>query len=429
MDQIQIESLANGVEGCHIQTAQFKTSRISINLFLPIQETDVCANALLAGLLTRASADYPDFTHLNQRLNELYGATLFGDVMKFGDMQIVKFVINVLDDCYTLGGEKISQDAAELLLSMIFTPPLQNGLFSEQDFESEKRLLIEQINGEINDKRRYAITKTESALYQGEPSGISRYGDIKDAENLTNTQAVAAWKAMLQNAFVRVNIVSSTAPDAVYQKIKEYFAPLNRNVQKIDVTKKHAGRQDVLKLEEHMNVTQAKLCMAFAVSGMDDAKDKDAVRVMTDMFGGGPYSKLFANVREKQSLCYYCAARPNFQKATILVDSGILEENRQKAIDGILQQLKEMQNGNFSEDDLAASKMALTDSARTVCDSPADLDTWYALRIFENDPGIETFIGRINGVSKEDVQRAANAVTLDTVYFLGTNGNEGGANQ
>lgn len=425
MDEIKTLALTNGVEGCYINSKKFKTSRISINFVLPAEKGLVSAHALLSNLLTRASEEYPDYSSLNAKLNELYGATLFGDVIKLGDMQIIKFVIAVLDDKYTLDGESVTSEATELLLSMLFNPPLENGLFKDDDFQSEKRLLIESIKGEINDKRKYAIIKTEGEVYKNEPSGISRYGSLEDAQNLKNEDVVKAWKNLFKNAFVRVNVISSSKPNTVFEKITKYFAKFDRNVVKQNLTTPHEKSQNVNEIEERMDVTQGKLCMAFSVKINGDGQSKVNARIMADLYGGGPYSKLFTNVREKLSLCYYCAARLNTHKGVLMVDSGILDENKEKAFESIIEQLKQIQDGNFTDSDIEASKMSIIDSAKTISDSPVSIDSWYSMRVFEDDyKNVDEFISLVTNVTKQDVINIAKAVSLDTVYYLGTNRSE-----
>ena len=63
--------------------------------------------------------------------------------------------------------------------------------------------------------------------------------------------------------------------------------------------------------------------------------------------------------------------------------------------------------------------MALCDAVASVSDLSANLDNWYSALVFDEDETTETYIEKINRVSKEDVIKKANSVKLDTVYFLG----------
>lgn len=423
---MQITNISNGVEGYYIETSKFKTSRISINMFVKADEKDISAYSLLQMLLVSATTEYPDYTSLNAALNELYGASLYSDVVKFGDMRIIKFVIAFLDDKFTMNKEVVSEKATELLLSAIFNPPLYDGKFKASDFNNNKRLLVEQIRGEINDKRRYAIVNTEKLMYENEPAGIERYGSSEVVESLSNEEIVKAHKKLLKEAFVRVNVVSQSNPQKVFDKIGKSFEALNRNVEKLNVSKFHVNSGKVKTAEEHLDVTQGKLCIGFTLDSDGTRDDAAKSAVFVDMFGGGPYSKLFTNVREKQSLCYYCAARFDSKKSTFLVDSGVLEENREKAYNGILAQLDDMKKGLFTEDELNASKMALCDAVATVGDLAANLDNWYMMMTFNENETTESYINRIKDVNREDVISKANSTSIDSVYFLG--GLKGGSN-
>ena len=207
--------------------------------------------------------------------------------------------------------------------------------------------------------------------------------------------------------------------DGVFKAISDKFSKLSRDVKKINYTISHKAKEKTLEIEEHLDVTQGKLCLGFTVDTDSDRNDIAKAAIFVDMFGGGPYSKLFTNVREKQSLCYYCAARFDSRKSTFIVDSGILEENREKAYNAILEQLEEMKKGNFSEDDLNSSKMSICDAVNGVTDLSSTLENWYAMLTYDENETLDTYIEKIKNVTKEDIIEKANSVKLDTVYFLG----------
>lgn len=414
---MNIVKLANGVEGCFIRSDKFKTSSISINMFIPADEKEVSAYSLLSLILTSITADYPDYTSLNRVLNELYSASLTGDIYKFGDMRMVKFTITSIDDKFTLFGEKVSEKAVELLVSAVLNPPFDTDSF-ENELKNSKRVLIDQINSEINDKRSYSISKTESIMYNGEPAGFSRYGTVKTVESLSVDDLKKAHQHLINNSFIRVNVVSQSEPESVFDKISGYFTPLNRNVKKENLSVYHKTVGELKKTTEKMEVTQAKLCLGFSLDVGNTRFDKVKASVFVDIFGGGPYSKLFTVVREKLSLCYYCAARFNSRKGTFIVDSGILEEMYEKAYNGILEQLENIKKGDFDEELLNSSKLAITDSLVGVNDKLPTLDNWYALNTFNEEETLETYAELVNKVTKSDIVAVANTVKLDTVYFL-----------
>lgn len=421
MDEVKLTYLSNGVEGCHIKNTRFKTTRISLNLMVPLDKNTVCANAILPFILTRACREYPDYTSFNAKLAELYGASIYGDTAKYGDKQVLKLVLTVLDDRFALDGSSIIKESTALLCALLFDPPLVEDSFNSADIDSEKRLFIERIEGEMNDKRKYAIRQTEGIMCKNEPYGIPKYGTKEDAEALTPASIYAAWQNVLKTAFVRVNVIGSSDPVPVFDGITQAFSKISRNYTSHAEMAIATASGETKRKEERMAVSQGKMVMGFRIDVPSTSLEETvAARVMTDLFGGGPYSRLFTNVREKESLCYYCAARYTRQKGIILVDCGIEEDNKAKAEAEILKQLNVMKNGEFLDSELLASKMSITDTAKSVTDSMNGIDGWYSDRLFETNPlSPEDFAARVETLTKDDIVKAAQKVQLDTVYFLG----------
>ena len=138
----------------------------------------------------------------------------------------------------------------------------------------------------------------------------------------------------------------------------------------------------------------------------------------SDVFGGGPYSKLFLNVREKLSLCYYCSAKYDRRKSSVIIQCGCEEENMDKAVEEILNQLSDIKNGSF-DDAFASSKIALADALNAVYDDSLTLSSWYLTQIADDEiisPADSA--SNISAVTKQQVQDCADLLTLDTIYKL-----------
>jgi predicted Zn-dependent peptidase len=176
-----------------------------------------------------------------------------------------------------------------------------------------------------------------------------------------------------------------------------------------------------------MDVNQAKLVIGLR-SGMENENDDYfPFRVMTDIFGGGPYSRLFLNVREKMSLCYYCGARLLREKGIIFIQSGIEEENYEKALKEIFNQIDVMKNGEFTDEDFESSIKALSDAFKGVEDSPVAVCTFYSSQVFdETIVSGQEYAEKISAVTREQVTECARRVTIDSVYLLA---GEGGKNE
>ena len=419
MAEIEQSLICDGVNFRSVQDTRFKTMRIAVSFILPIKKDTAAANALLPFLLSRASREYPDFTKLSERLAELYGAALNADIHKLGETQVLSVCAVGLADRYALEGENISMELSRLLCSVLFDPPFVDGLFPEHDFEQERRQTVELIDSEFNDKRTFAKHRCEEVMCEKEAFGINRYGSREAILALTRPQLTAAWENVLRHARVEIMVLGDCNPQPVFRSFQSAFQKLGRTGAadcRTEIVKSAAQVRDVT---ETMSVAQSKLVLGFRAGAAVPEDDVAAVKLMTAIFGGTPHSKLFLNVREKLSLCYYCAARYDWNKGIILVESGVENQNIEKAKEEILFQLDEIRKGNFDDDEIRAAKMSLCNSYRTVGDFLGGLENWYVTQAFcKKIQSPEEAADAVNAVTREQIIAAAQRVALDTVYRL-----------
>lgn len=409
----------NGISLLCVNAGQFKTNEIAVSLALPLKRDTVSANALMINLLSRKSAAFPNLQLLNKELAGLYGATLLAGVSKVGECQVLKMGITCLDDRFSLDGESISLNCIKLLLSMLFEPRLNdNQMFFDEDVESEKRILIEKLEAEENEKRIYVLRQTEKAMFKDEPYGINRFGTVEDIKRLTAVDIKTAWQNALSAAKIMFTIVGSADAEKAAECISKAFSDVKRNYSDLPEAVFVPSCDKVQEHMERIDVKQGKLVLGFRVNLKPDDELAPAMRSFCDIFGGGPYSKLFANVREKLSLCYYCSARYTRLKSMILIQCGCNEENMDKAVEEILNQLEIIKNGDF-EEEFNSSKIGLTDAIMSVKDAPDAIEAWYAAQI--TDSAIKTpdeSASENNSVTMEQIKKCASLLTLDTIYKL-----------
>ncbi|MBR6620259.1 MAG: insulinase family protein [Clostridia bacterium] len=408
----------NGLRFCSVDTkSNFKPAIITASFALPLNE-NAAVNALLPGLMKRTCKKHPTLTEMNKHLASLYGAMVSAGVAKDGESQILTLRVTAVEDRFSLSDEKISEAAADLLLDLIFDPNFVDGRFTEEDVEREKRLMIEQIESELNDKRYYALKRCTQIMCENEVYALSRTGEIEDIKKIDCEAVTAAWKNMLETATVYIGVTGSMNAAPIEKKFTEKFSTVDRSKLAPLHTEFITAANEIRKIREELPVKQGKLVMGMRAGMVDDEDNYLAIKVMCDIFGGGVYSKLFNNVREKMSLCYYCSAGFNRSKGLIMIQSGIENENEQKATDAILKEFEDMKQGNFSDKDLESSIKALTNLS-LVNDTPEGIDRWYSGQMLDRDVITpESYAEQISKVTREQVIAAAQNVTLDTVYML-----------
>ena len=164
-----------------------------------------------------------------------------------------------------------------------------------------------------------------------------------------------------------------------------------------------------------MDVTQGKLGMGFACGSDDYA----AMMLGNTLFGGSSTSKLFLNVREKLSLCYYASSLYHRQKRLITVSSGIEFQNFRRAYDEILAQLEAVRRGQVEEWELEGARSTLLNAYATMGDSQGKLENFYLGQAATGQSETpEELAAQVRDVSPERIRRAMETVSLDTVYFL-----------
>ena len=416
----KIYGLSEGAEGLFIKNERFNTTSVSFNFYLPLSADSAAAYALLPFILTTCGAEYPDFSVLNFKLSRLYGARLEASAEKLGDFQLLRMRISVINDKYTFDSESLLKRAIDMLLSLIFKPKTENGAFCEEDLSREKRKAIEHIKGEISEKRIYAKNRLIEEMYKGSAYGVPKCGTVEDVEKITGESLYKAWEDMLKKAFVRVQVIGASIPPRLFETVAESFENINRcEITDCKTSEPTAAAEEPNEVAERMAVKQGKLVMGFSSDMCGDDDVSLPLMVATDIFGGGPYSRLFANVREKLSLCYYCSASSVRQKGLVTVDSGVEAENAEKAQKEILAQLDAVKKGEFTDFEFEASLKSLRDSLNSYNDSQVLLDTWYALKAGNRTLySPEEIADKIAEITREDIVNAAKGIKLHTVYKL-----------
>lgn len=417
-DNIKRKTLCDGVNFTVINDKRFKQNQLSISFLLPLKRETASVNALLPLVLRHGSREYPDLTALNRKLKELYGARIDGATNKRGEMQMITVYCECLGDDYTFGGEQILPECASLLKSIVFDPAFENGVFKSDVVEIEKRNLTDMINSQLNDKRQYATMRLKEEMCKNEAYGVSELGRREDVAKITPQTLLNAWRFMLSNLRAEVFLVGSGEPGNIEQMLTEAFGTLGRTAPADVTTEAVKKPQEARTIVERLPVAQAKLVMGLR-AGLAAPENTDAMQLACAILGGTPQSKLFLNVREKMSLCYYCLAYFEKYKGLVFIDSGIEEQNYDKARTEILHQLSDLKEGSFTDDEVRFAKLSLQNTFTQVNDSIDAMTIYYLGQAISGTMRTpEQAAVDIMKVTREDIVKAAGGIELDTVFLL-----------
>ena len=424
MNSKSYTEIAKGVKLLCVNSNKFKTNCIKVDFYLPINEQFPALN-VLASLMGHTSKRYNTVKAFNSKVEGMYDACFDASIATIGEKVRMRFSMEVLDDKFTLDGNLISEEAVDFLVDILTNPNCDENGFDEEFTAREIRFTLENIEALKNDKRAYSVARLRQLMCEDEPYGIDHEKLAENVKKLDSKALLTAYKKMLTDSTVVITACGSINGEMLANKFKDFVNNIeNRSPAKLKtIFVKKAD--EVRYFTEEMEVNQAKLVMGLR-AGMNNANDNYfPLRVMTDIFGGGPYSRLFLNVREKMSLCYYCGARLVREKGIIIIQSGIEEENYEKAVNEIFNQLEVMKKGEFTEEDFNSSIISLCDAFKGVEDSPVGICNFYSSQDFDDEivSGPE-FAEKISQVTREQVIEAAKKVSIDSVYLLKGEGAE-----
>ncbi len=410
------KELMEGVSLTYLPARKFKTGLLSAHFLTPLDRGSAAVRALLPAVLRRGTVGSPDMGAISARLDRLYGAELDYTVRKKGECQCVGFVGSFIDDAYALGGEKLLEPVAELLGEMILAPVTRSGRFLPDYVESERDNLADAIRSIRNDKRDWADLRLLQELCTGEAYGVSRLGDEKSVEKTSPQKLYAEYRRLVASAPMELFYCGSAELSRVEDALLNALSALPRQgVAPIPVTERHRPRQETRVVREGMDVTQGKLGMGFSCT----SDDESALLLGNLLFGGSSNSKLFLNVREKLSLCYYASSLYHRQKGLITVSSGVEFADFQPAYEEILSQLQALRQGQLEPWELDAAKGVLRSAYAAMEDSQGRLENfWLGQAIEGRSDSPEDLSQEMEETSAERIFRAMETVKLDTVYYL-----------
>lgn len=399
----------------YIPMTKLKTTTVGVYIHRELNADDVSKNAVLPYVLKRGCKLCPDSEAVAKYLENLYGASLGARGLKLGDDQIIYFGLETISDKYAPDGESLVLDGLKLMLSIIFEPVS----FTDEVLEQEKKNAKDRILAEINNKTTYAMNRCCEEMCKGSSFALSPLGTLEGIDEITSDSLKSHYENIITSSEIDVYLCGECDIEPVNEKIRSYISSMSFAKPSLPKTEIFDGNGEIKKVTDHMDVAQGKLSMGFKTGISPDSDDYPALMVMNSIYGGGAHSKLFNNVREKLSLCYYASSGVVKDKGIMFVNAGIEFENFEKAYDEIMSQLEEVKKGEISELEFVSSINALTNDLEAYKDNQRLMQLFYlGQKVSGANYDIDSLKEKISKVTIDDVKRAAKSVELDTVYFL-----------
>jgi predicted Zn-dependent peptidase len=408
--------------GIHVHvmpTKKYKLNTIVATMTQELKEETATGLALLPFVMMRGSEGYPTPAKLQLALDELYGASLVGVIDKKGERHVVDFTMTVPNQKYLKTTDDLFSKALSILSDVMLRPLTKDGGFLPEYVAAEKEQHRKRLNAVIDDKIAYARERCLAEMTKGEPYAIPRLGRAEQLEEWDGRKLYELYRRVLKTAPMHIYVIGDVEVDEVAMQIFQAFDMPRETQDAFAPVKVEHGTRPVQEVVEEMNVNQGKLNIGLWTDVGYASDEYPALVVANGIFGMFPHSKLFVNVREKNSLAYYCSSRQDAFKGLLYVQAGVEVANFDKARSIIVEQLEEMKKGNISEQEMSFTINGLINSYKTSMDTPTSVaDIHINGLIAGRVRTSEEIMEAIRSVTADDVVRVVQKWRVDTVYML-----------
>jgi zinc protease len=326
------------------------------------------------------------------------------------------------------GGKALAEDL-DLLLE-IQADVLQHSTFPAEEAEKLQGQILTGLQRRAHDTRRMARLIFDELLYPDHPYGRSVHGYEETVSGLSRDDVRAHYRDHFSPQGMVVAIVGAVSFDEVQDKVQKalgsWRTPGARPNHSIPPSVSLAEpRRRSLAME---GKTQSDVVVGWPGLARNDPDYMKARLANTILGVFGMMGRLGDSVREEQGLAYYVYSQleAGLGAGPWVATAGVNPANVERAIDGILAQIRRMRDEPLPADELADSQSFMTGSmplrletnegvASTMLDMERyDLGFDYLLR----------YADLVSGVTAHDVQEMAQKYLDPEVYALAIAGPE-----
>ena len=415
---LETTDIKEGIRLHKIKTNKYKTNLMSVFLTSKLSRDDITKKALILTVLRRGTNNLKTQEEISKKLEELYGASFDCGIDKLGDKHVLKFYVESLNEQYLYQKEDILSQSLNILFDIVFNPLLENGAFKQEYIDEEKQNLRIIIEGQKDNKAAYATQRCIEEMYKEKPYGLYKYGYVEDLEKIDSKNLYEAYLDLIKSCKIDIFVSGDFDEKTLEEKVKsnQQISKLEpRKVEYLNEESESSNTQEENVVRENMQISQGKLNI-----GLDVLSDnKSAVSVYNAILGGGANSKLFQNVREKASLAYSAGSIYIKPKSKIIIKTGIEHKNYEKALQIIKEQIDDMKNGKFSDEDIQHAKELIIASFKSMQDEQdSEISFYFGREIQKESKDIDKQIKEVSEVTKQNIVDVANKIKINTIFFL-----------
>lgn len=291
----------------------------------------------------------------------------------------------------------------------IISDILINSLFSKEEIERERGVILEEIKMIKDDPPRYIGDLFEILLYGDAPAGWDVGGTPETVKKITREQILKYFRSQYVAKNIVISVAGAVNEAEVLREVKKYFGDFNgRDFKRKDPVKEKQKKPQVLLYDKKTDQTHISLGVrAYSMNH----EDRHVLTLLGVILGGGLSSRLFTSVRANLGLAYYIYSSADMytDSGYFTTQAGIDSKNVEKVIKIILSEYKKIADQGTSEQELRKVKDYLKGRMIMGMESSSATASFYANQEILKGKIItpEERLAGIEAVKAEDIIRVA----------------------
>ncbi len=400
-----------------IKTDKFKTIKVKVAFRRPIVKSEITIRNILANILVQTNNKYKTKRDLTIKAQDLYAANISSNNNRIGNYINTEIILSVLSDKYTEDGN--FKQALDFLYDLIYNPNIKDNSFDDEQLQiilKNAKISLESLK---EDSNYYSLIRLFEIMDSDRPSSYRMAGYLEDLEKINSKNLCKYYLEMLHKDLMDIIIIGDIDFEKCEELIRNRFAQKTfkkcRSSYYLDDVKPRVRKRTVV---EKDNNNQSKLAIGTRLVGLTKYEKNYPLTLYNIILGGGDDSKLFRNVREKNSLCYYINSVPQKLDNILIIRAGIDKKNIKKTVSLVEKEMNNIKKGKISESELNTAKEFFATAIDSLLESQTGImDHYYMMSLLKTDD-IETRLKKMKEVSLSEVIKVSKKVKLDTVYCL-----------
>lgn len=404
-----------------VKTKKFKTVTIEVNFKNKLNKEEITYRNLLINTLCSSTKKYPNKRFMEIATEDLYELNYGATNYISGKYNVMSYDVTFLNEKYTETG--MFDKSVDFLCEMLFNPNTEDTRnytrFNTKAFSVAYEKLEDSIKSLKEDPASFSKIRMLELMCPNSAISYRPSGYIEDLQKVNAKKLYEYYKKMIKSDIIDIFVIGDVNEAHVKKIISDRF--------RVRTIKKHSESHFISSkrtrllpktIIEKQKLNQSKLVIGAKLDKTSDFEKRYVMNVYSYILGGGPDSKLFKNAREARSLCYSISSAGQPLQNLITISAGINASDFKETVSVIKKEMKNMQKGNFSDDDIIKAKVTYINSIKELEDSPQSIVSLYAGMEYLGSDDIENRIKQINKVTKKSVVKLAKKVHMDLIYLL-----------